>query len=179
MITFSLLLTSSGIKKVNLNGFDKNLEFELVDLVQYVKLNVLSNFLNPKININEYVLELDDESMTFAISSIYVVYKQHHTLRVAQMSQPCKSRSGEILIPWNAFITALQGIGIINFDYNVGKLILETNIFQINEAEKSEKIIVIPPNRQDTLTGNTYQRIPVKDSAENPKKYVIPKHLVK
>jgi len=172
-------LTSSGVKKVNLNGFDKNLEFELVDLVQYVKLVTLSNFLNPKININEYVLELDNESMTFATGSIYIVYKQHNTLRVAQMSQPCITRSGEILIPWNAFITALQGIDLVNFDYNAGKLILKTNIFQLNEAGKSEEIIVMPPHRQDSSTGNTYQRIPVKDSIEKPKKYVIPKLLVK
>ena len=176
---FSFFLTSSGIKKVNLNGFDKNLEFELIDLVQYLKLETLSNFLNPKIIINEFVLELEDESMTFTPGSIFIVYKQNLTLRVAQMSQPGIERSGEILIPWNAFITALQGIDLVNFDYKVGKLILKTNIFQLNEAGKSEKVIMIPPNRQDTLIGNTYQRIPVKDSAENPNKYIIPKWLVK
>lgn len=179
MIIFSFLLTSSGVKKVNLNGFDKNLEYELVNLVQYVKLKTLTNFLNPSINLNGNVIELENESLTFTSGSIYIVYKQNITLRVAQMSLPGIERSGEIMIPWNAFIAALQAVGLVNFDYNAGKLILKTDIFQLKEAGKSEEIIIMPPNRQDTLTGNTYQRIPVKDSAMKPKKYVIPKHLVK
>lgn len=187
---------------VIIDGINKNIKFQTINSIKYINLSDLSNLLNVNSKIANNQLEFDKEILKFASGSFFIVYENDTKMRVAQMTLPCIEKNNEFLIPWSAFLTSLQGIGLINFEIINNKYIIKSNIFITKKEPKKEivketKKIQITPKQNNIIeeqilqdetinlvnetTGNP-QKIRsevVDDTTQQPRKYIIPKGLKK
>jgi hypothetical protein len=185
----------SADTSVNINGNDKQVNFQTINSIVYIDIIELTNLLSSDASYELSKILLNKESLKFASGSLFVVYDNGIKLRVAQMSLPCIEKNDKLQIPWISFVNSMQGIGLLNFNSNHNKYYIVSDIFKNQNKSKKETIVNDEAKsiaKDTTIKQETnsvihdYIEFPdntsktkIIDSVKNPMKYTIPKGLVK
>lgn len=134
IITLNSLTLYSKDKQIFVNNKLTLIEITAINNVEYIELCKLGNILNKRIDCDNINLSIESETLKFNNSSFYAVYEKNKSLRVAQLSLPCITYNQNLLIPWHAFLTAFQGLNLLQYSFEGGNLKIKTEMFESGET---------------------------------------------